>query len=185
MARRRAVQKGTRTVDTPSTGQTAMPDLNHYQNGPHAAASALRFPALEAAFCALYAGNGGAVLRRFQRSVPARWRRRIARPPGRKRPERSATRSAGRSIPPGCRSSVAPRFCSCCWEIWAGRAAASWHCAAMLRFKAPPIFRLCIDILPGYLNMPKFGEESKTLARTTSRNTSRERAGGTISTSTL
>ena len=55
------------------------------------------------------------------------------------RREPSATRWAGRSIPTACRSSGRPRFCNCCWEISAGRAAGFWRCADMLPFRVRPI----------------------------------------------
>src|SRR6185437_2306905 len=68
------------------------------------------------------------------------WPRRSVARPGPIKPERFATRSAGRSIPTACRSYARPRFCNCCLEISAARAAAYWHCAAMPPFKAQRTF---------------------------------------------
>ena len=61
--------------------------------------------------------------------------------PGRRRPARSATRSAGRSIRPACRSFARRPSCSCCSATSGGPAAASWRCAATRRSKARPTSR--------------------------------------------
>ena len=67
---------------------------------------------------------------------------------GPRRPERSATRSAGRSTRPACRSSAPRRSCSCCSATSAARAAASWRCAATRRSRARPTFRRCTTCCP-------------------------------------
>ena len=78
---------------------------------------------------------------------------------------RSATRSAGRSTPPACRSSAPRRSCSCCSATSAARAAASWRCAATRRSRARPTSRRSTTCCPATCRC-------RTRARRTRRSTS-------------
>ena len=64
------------------------------------------------------------------------------------RPRPGCTRSAGRSTPPACSTSAAPRSCSCCWVTWAGPAAGSWRCAVMPASRARLTSRRCSTCSP-------------------------------------
>jgi len=74
----------------------------------------------------------------------------------------SPTPSPGRSTRTASRSSAPARCCNFCSATSAGRARASWRCAAMRPFKAPRISHLYHSI-QGYLNAPSALRKHDTL----------------------
>ena len=137
-----AAGRANRVRRRPNRAEAADPGRTHR---PDAAASALRVPDSEAALLAATRRRWSRRPAAFRATCSCKVAETLCRNSGRERTGGVLLRgwldaAHGRA----CNIFGRRRSSSCCWEIWAGRAAASWRCAVMRPSRARPIFRRSI-----------------------------------------
>ena len=163
-ARLAKLRTAIRKADTAQHGANAAPNLNRYSKDPTMQHPRCVFQLLRKAFCPLHARDGGEILRRFKRRFSER-RKDLLHASG---PEKTGSICYALGWTQHS-SGVQMIRCAAILQLLLGNMgrpgggimALRGHASIQGSTDIPTLY----DILPGYLSMPKFGEESKNLGK--------------------